>query len=183
VDPAQEGRIVGRVPRAAGEYPHLLVQAPVDAVPRTYELYVGPLSPSEKDRYCAEASLVAPLLGIPDGYLPTSTAELRAYMGRMLASGEIAVGETAHTLAREIVSPSVPRLPGPLLWLTQLPTIGLLPPVLREAYGFPWDARRDTALRLSAALMRRWLSVAPSPARYWPAARRARRRAAADGRQ
>lgn len=155
----------------------------LDAFPRTYELYVGPLSRAEKDRYCAEASGVAPLLGIPDGYLPTSTTELDAYMSGMLASGEIAIGETARTLAREIVSPSLPRLPRPLLWLAQLPTVGLLPPILREAYGFTWDARQAAALRVSAGMMRRWLSVAPSVARYWPAARRARRRVAGSRRK
>lgn len=148
----------------------------LDAFPRTYELFVGPLSSAEKDRYCADASMVAPLLGIPDNVLPTSMTDVRRYMDQMLTSGEIAVGATARTLAREIVCPSLPRLPKPLLWLAQLPTIGLLPPALRAAYGFTWDARRERALRVSAALTRRWLALAPTAARHWPAARRARNR-------
>src|SRR5919197_680817 len=97
-------------------------------LPRTYELYVGPLTPEEKDRYCAEASTIAPLLGIPAGYLPTSTSALRSYMDEMLAGGTIAVTATARALAQELVYPRFPRAARPLLWLIQLATIGLLPP-------------------------------------------------------
>jgi uncharacterized protein (DUF2236 family) len=153
----------------------------LDVFPRTYELYVGPLTADEKDRYCAEASGMAPLLGIPDGYLPASTAELRAYMAEMLAGGEIVPSKTARILAREIVEPPLPRAARPLLRLAQLPTFGLLPPRIREAYGFAWDRRRERALRVSAATVRAILSRAPSSVRHWPAARVAfgRARAAA----
>src|SRR5918911_4259162 len=56
----------------------------VDSALRTYELYVGPLSRAEQDRYCAEATAIEPLLNIPTGYLPRDTASLRAYMDDML---------------------------------------------------------------------------------------------------
>jgi len=145
----------------------------LETFPRTYELYVGPLTPEEKDRYCAEASGMAPLLGIPDGYLPASTVELRAYMDEMLASGLIVPSETARVLAREIVAPPLPRPVRPLLWLSQLPTVGLLPPTIRAAYGFPWDERREAALRLTAGLTRAILARSPSRLRHWGAARAA----------
>jgi uncharacterized protein (DUF2236 family) len=109
----------------------------LETFPRTYELYVGRLTPEEKDRYCAEASGMAPLLGIPDGYLPASSVDLRAYMDEMLASGLIVPSETARALAREIVAPSLPRPVRPLLWLSQLPTVGLLPPTSRASQGKP----------------------------------------------
>jgi uncharacterized protein (DUF2236 family) len=141
-------------------------------LPRTYELYVGPLTAEEKDRYCADASTIAPLLGIPAGYLPTSTSALRSYMDQMLADGTIAVTATARALAQEIVYPPFPRASRPLLWLMQLATIGLLPPAIRRAYGFPWGSRQEAALRLSARLVRGFLPLMPSVFRYWPAARR-----------
>ncbi|MGH2353747.1 MAG: oxygenase MpaB family protein [Chloroflexota bacterium] len=144
----------------------------LDTFPRVYELYVGPLSQEEKDRYCAEASGIEALLGIPDGYLPRSTAELRAYMNAMYASGEIAVDATARNLADEIIHPPLPRVAGPLLGLAQLPTIGLLPPPIRESYGFTWGRRRDAALHHSARLIRRLVNLAPPALRYWPPARR-----------
>src|SRR5918996_149928 len=45
-----------------------------------YERYVRPLSREERDRYCAESSEVEPLLSIPTGFLPRSSAELATCM-------------------------------------------------------------------------------------------------------
>ena len=83
----------------------------LEVFPRTYRLYVGPLSDAEWDRYCAEASRVEPLLGVPDGFLPNSLPALRTYMRETLASGQIAVSEESRMLAHDILNP---RLPLPL---------------------------------------------------------------------
>ena len=178
-------RVHGRLPEAVGVFPagarysahdpELLrwVHATMlDAMPRTYELYVGPLTPAEKDRYCLEASGVAPLLGIPGGYLPTDTTQLYRYLDAMLASGQIAVGRQARELASEILNPVLPAPAGPLLPLLRLPAIGLLPEPIREAYGFRWDPRQERALRLTGALTREALRVTPSLLRHWAASRR-----------
>ena len=145
----------------------------LDTLPRAYALFVGPLTPEERDRYCAEASGVAPLLGIPDGYLPTSQAALEDYLRGMYTSGAIVVTDTARRVAREVVAPSTGRLTRPLLSLTYLPTVGLLPPALRRAYGLPWDARHERALRLLGGATRMAVPRLPTALRHWPAARRA----------
>jgi uncharacterized protein (DUF2236 family) len=145
---------------------------------RVYELYVGPLSRDEKDRYCEEASAIEVPLGIPVGRLPRSSGELGRYMDAMLAGGEIAVTDTARMLAQDVVYPPAPRLAAPALSLVRLPTIGLLPASVREGYRFTWSARHERRLRWSAALVRRVLRFTPSVLRDWPAARRARRRTA-----
>jgi uncharacterized protein (DUF2236 family) len=142
-----------------------------------YELYVGDLSFDERDRYCAEASWLGPHLGVPEDRLPRSFGALRRYMDGMLASGELAVTDTARTLAHSIVYPPVPRLARPVTGLLRLSTVGLLPSSLRGAYGFPWGPRDEARLRRSAAIVRRLLPLAPPVVRCWPAAR-ARRRAA-----
>ncbi len=149
----------------------------LEVFPRTYRLYVGPLSDAEWDRYCAEASRVEPLLGLPDGYLPSSLPELRAYMRQMLASGQIAVSAESRALAAEILHPRMPLLMRPLTPFFQLPMVGLLPPSVRTAYGFPWDRRRERILRDLARLVRPALALTPSLFRHWPAARRAFERA------
>lgn len=153
----------------------------LEVFPRTYRLYVGRLSDAEWDRYCAEARRVEPLLGMPAGFLPGSLSELRAYLRQMLASGQIAVGEEARVLAHEILHPRLPWPFAPLLPFFQWPTVGLLPPSIRAAYGFDWDARRERRLRLSAGLVRPILALTPSLFRHWPAARRAFARARRDG--
>jgi uncharacterized protein (DUF2236 family) len=144
----------------------------LDVLPRTYELYVGPLVPAERDRYCLEGTGLGPLLGIPEVGLPASVAELRAYMARMLAGGEIAVTPPARELARALLHPPAPPGAAALLWLGRLPAVGLLPPAVRRAYGFAWGPRHAAALRLTAALARRSLPLVPPMLRHWPAARR-----------
>lgn len=180
-------RVHGALPEAVGPFPAGTPYSAHDPallrwvhatmlhmLPRSYELFVGPLSAAEKDRYCLEASAVAPLLGIPDGYLPTTRVELYRYLDDVLASGQIAVGRQARRLAHEILHPIFPRPARPfLLPLVQLPTVGLLPPPIRARYGFPWDARRGRALRLLAALIRTALPLTPALLRHFPAARRA----------
>jgi uncharacterized protein (DUF2236 family) len=138
---------------------------------------VGRLSDAEWDRYCAEASRVEPLLGVPDGYLPDSLPKLRAYMREMLGTGQIAVSEESRRLAHDIVHPRLPLPLKPLARFFQLPMVGLLPPTVRAAYGFPWDARQQRLLQTSARTVRPVLALTPSLLRHWPAARRAFERA------
>ncbi|MFN8633581.1 MAG: oxygenase MpaB family protein [Chloroflexota bacterium] len=183
-------RVHGRLRQAAGPYtaghsysahdPELLRWVHctmLEVFPRTYRLYVGTLTDAEWDRYCAEASRVEPLLGVPEGFLPSSLPELRAYMREMLASGQIAVSEESRVLAAEILHPILPPALMPLSPFFRLPMVGLLPPSVRAAYGFAWDARREHLLQDSARLVRPLLALTPSLLRHWPAARRAFARA------
>lgn len=148
----------------------------LDSFLLAYRLFVGPIGPAAADRYCGEASGIEPHLGIPAGRLPRTEAQLRDYLETMLASGAIEVTDTARGLSREILAPPAPRVLGPALWLAALPTVGLLPPAVRVAYGLPWDRRRERALGVLAAVIRRALPLAPPPLRYWAVARRAERR-------
>jgi uncharacterized protein (DUF2236 family) len=137
---------------------------------------VGSLSREEKDRYCAEASGLEPLLRIPKGYLPRSVADLRSYLDAMLQSGEIVVTDMARDLARDIVAPPLPSVVRPLFWGLRFPTIGLLPPPVRAGYGFSWSALEEAALKSTARLSRTLLPLTPSLFRHWPHARTALRR-------
>ena len=182
-------RVHGRLPQAAGAFasgshynahdPALLAWVHVTLVDTfllTYERFVAPLTPTERDRYCREAGHAAPLLGIPPDVLPRTAAELSAYMERMLASGEIVVTDTARRLAIEIVSRGLPWPARPLLALARLTTVGLLPTPIREAYGFEWTHGQERALNALAAAVRHGIVGVPPMLGWWPAARRARRR-------
>jgi uncharacterized protein (DUF2236 family) len=147
----------------------------VDSFLRAFELYVRPLSPGERDAYCAESAGIETLLRIPTGSLPRSVAELEAYMTTKLGGGEIRVTDTARDLGREILFPPMSAPVWPALVVLRLATIGLLPPTLREGYGFAWDPRRAAALSASAFLIRHLLPAVPGPLRHWPAARAAER--------
>jgi uncharacterized protein (DUF2236 family) len=146
----------------------------VDSALVVYERYVGALTPAERDQYCAESRAIGPWLGIPVETMPASHAELRAYMDRMEASGQIAVGPTALRLMRLLLRARPALLVrGPLLTWLHLPTVGLLPPRLRAAYGLAWPRSHALLLALTSGLCRRLLPLAPPALRYWPIARRA----------
>lgn len=153
----------------------------IDVMPRTYELYVGPLSAADKDQYAAEAASVGPLLGLPEGYLPATMAGVRACMADTYASGVIDVTDEARWLAGEILRPPLPlpdavqRLLKPALpalyWLNAVPTIGLLPARIRQGYHFRWTSLQTATLRAGAEVSRRLLPFLPPLMRHWPAAR------------
>jgi uncharacterized protein (DUF2236 family) len=182
-------RVHGHLPEAAGSFatsarysahdPALLAWVHVTLVDTfliTYERFVAPLTPDERDQYCREAGSKAPLLGIPPHMLPTTTASLAAYMERMLAGSDIVVTDTARALAGEILSLGLPRPARPIMALARLPIVGLLPPAIRDGYGFTWTQGHERALRTLAAATRLGLPLLPPLLRYWPAARRAARR-------
>lgn len=141
----------------------------------THRLFVGPVTSEEADRYCAEAGGIEPALGIPPGRLPRTERALREYLDAMLAGGAIEVTDTARRLSREIIRPPAPAVVRPALWLAALPAVGLLPPAIRAAYGFPWNEGRARALRALAAVTRGSLPLAPPALRYWAVARRSER--------
>src|SRR5262245_16747981 len=96
----------------------------LDSFLLAYELFVGPLKDEERDRYCAEATRIEPLLGIPPGRLPLSHAALVDAVRTKLESGEIAVGNAARTIARQVLDPPLPPLARPVFALVRLPAIG-----------------------------------------------------------
>lgn len=155
--------------------PHLLrwVHATlVDSFLLTYRLFVGPLSPTQEDEFCAESVAIGPLLGVPEGFLPTTRRDNRAYMHEMLASGRIQVGSTARMLAGHLLTSPLPVVGRPLAGLLKLPIAGLLPEPIRSDYGLPWDRRRETSLILAASVSRALLRRLPDRLHRWPAARR-----------
>lgn len=147
----------------------------IDSMPLAYELFVGPLTREEKDRYCEEAAGSARLFGIPEGLPPRSVAELEDYMKRMSASGELCVTDRARALARALLSSPLGPTAAPFFHLARLTTVGLLPPAIREGYGFGWDARKEKRLRRAAAVVRSVRPYMPAFVREWPAARGAGR--------
>ena len=178
-------RVSGRLETPAGAFPagasysahdaELLrwVHATLlDSIPLTYELLVGPLAADEKERYCVEGAVMEPLLEIPPGLLPRNVADLNAYITEVLGSDRIAVTDSSRALARALLFPPRWRFLWPAFRPVQLITIGLLPPDLREAYGFTWTARDARSLARWTIFLKLVLRLTPAFARQWPSARR-----------
>jgi uncharacterized protein (DUF2236 family) len=143
----------------------------LNSIPRTYELLAGPLTPRERDDYCAEGALMEPLLGMPDGSLPRDSAQLDSYMRDMFAGGTLVVTDTSRALARSVLYPPRWWMAWPAFRAMQLLTIGTLPPSIRDAYGFAWREKDARALSRWTAVIRTVVRLLPSFARQWPMSR------------
>lgn len=146
------------------------------SLPLAYELFVAPLSGDDRDRYCAEGNDVMERLGIPRSARPQSKAELDRYMVDMLTNGSLAVTAAARELAREVVAPPYWQALWPAGRVNRLATIGLLPPVIRDAYGFAWTDSDERALERWATRIRAARRWCPDSFALWPQARAIRTR-------
>lgn len=97
------GRFGAGTPYAASD-PDLLVW--VDATVRdsmllAYELFVGPLSAGDRDRFWAEGEDILTALRVPADARIQSPDQFRRYLAEMVANGSLAVTTEARALARE----------------------------------------------------------------------------------
>ena len=120
----------------------------VDSMLTAYKTFVGPLSEAECEQYWQESCRYARLLGLTNATLPKSYIAVQQYIREALASGEIAIGQSAHLIAQTILSPTMPSFRKPLWNFVGLVAIGQLPADIRQAYGFPWTLRHRMAFHL-----------------------------------
>lgn len=141
----------------------------VESIPMAYERLVGPLTPEERDRYCTEAAIMEPLMGMPAGWLPRTSAQMESYMRAMLTGGALAVTDTSRALAHAVLYPPRWQMVWPACRAMQVLTLGSLPPSIREAYGFKWRAGDERALQRWTTLLRASRRALPAMIREWPA--------------
>ncbi|MBI4610276.1 MAG: DUF2236 domain-containing protein [Candidatus Rokubacteria bacterium] len=140
-----------------------------------YHRFVAGLSAADQARYYAESCEMARVLEIPEPMIPPTIEGFRTYFSRML-SAEIAVGATARELARLIFWPprsASLRVIGPV---AKFVTAGLLPPKVREGYGYAWTPLQEQALDTLARAIKRVVPAIPSVIRVVPQARVAEQR-------
>jgi uncharacterized protein (DUF2236 family) len=177
-------RVHGALPDAVGRYPggtpydatdpvllRWVHATLLDSMPLAYERFVGPLTPDEKDRYCAEAEEAGRLLRIPDVLLLRRASDVSRVMAEHLEGGVLAVGAQAREVARQLLYPPPTDPTRPAAWLTRLVTVGLLPGAIRDAYGFRWSPRDDRRLRMATRAIRPLVKALPPALRYWRASR------------
>jgi uncharacterized protein (DUF2236 family) len=134
----------------------------------TYETFVQPLVPSEREEFHEEFKLLGELLGIPRDRFPATVARFDAYLKEMVSTGPVRVDGRARELAAQVMRPMARLLPGPVMLPLNVVTTGLLPPALREQYGLPWGSRQQRAYRLAIAIVPRVIALTPPFLRVWP---------------
>ena len=143
----------------------------LESVPLVYELFVAPVTDAERDEYCASAAWVALALGARAADVPRTWRDTQAALARTYASGAIAVGPQARELAQLVLAPKIGTFLPPAAWLNRLVTVGLLPPHIREQYGFNWDDRRQATLERVITTVRAVRHRLPSRLAIWPESR------------
>ncbi|HTE56444.1 MAG TPA: oxygenase MpaB family protein [Kofleriaceae bacterium] len=165
---------VGRWPRGtayhANEVDALLwVHATlVDTSIAVREALFGPMEPALVERFYQEQKRFAYLFGIPDSSIPADHAGFRAYMARMLESGELGVGRPAREIGGFVLAAPNPAL-GPVMDWYQVMTAGLLPGSLRAGYGLRFGRLERALYRASIRGMRPVVRALPRRLRYFPA--------------
>jgi uncharacterized protein (DUF2236 family) len=82
------------------------------------------------------------------------------------------VSAQAHGLARELLTPPLLSVvAAPARWANELIAVGLLPPRLRQQYGFAWNADRERSLHQTLLLLRAARHAVPDVMARWPDAR------------
>ena len=154
----------------------------VDTSLVTYDRYVGHLPRAEIERYYEEQKRFAYACGVPLGGCPPTLADFTTYFeGELRRTLEPTAA--AHHVADIALNPlGLPRLAAPLLAVMAAPTIGLLPPRLRDDLGLRWSPRRDRALTFVAGASRRTLPLVPQRLRHVRSAREAMARTQAPAR-
>jgi uncharacterized protein (DUF2236 family) len=142
-----------------------------------YTRYVRPLPADDLHRYYDEQTRFALACGVPDGHWPASYPAFNEWFADMVAT-ELHVTDAARDVAAATLRPAVPMPARPAFEALNLVTVGLLPPTLREDYGFDWGPRRERVLNASTAAVRRLLPLLPALVREFPPARAARRASA-----
>jgi uncharacterized protein (DUF2236 family) len=143
---------------------------------QAYRSFVGPLSDADADRYYQETKEIGVLLGIQPGRYPRSLADFNAYLRRMIASGEVAVGDDASRMAEVILRPNFRGVPKMAFTPLRTITTGLLPEPLREQYGLRWGRLERAAFAICRKTLPVVLTVTPRMIRFLPPARKAYRR-------
>jgi uncharacterized protein (DUF2236 family) len=155
----------------------------VDSTIVANEAWVGPLPPGQAARFYEETKTIARVFGVPESSLPADLVAFDAYLADQLGpGGPVRVGSTARELAQTIVHPPLPgvlarvglhpRLYDWMMW----PAIGLLPPSIREAYGFPWGWAERAVDTWLVTAWRAWNPLLPAGFRQMPQALAADRR-------
>ncbi len=134
----------------------------------TYETFVQPLLPAERDDFHREFKLLGELLGIPRDCFPATAGDFGAYIDQMMSTGQVRVDQRARELAGQIMRPRVLLMRGPVMLPLNLVTTGLLDPVLRAQYGLAWGPRHQRAYDLAVKIVPRMIALTPPVLRVWP---------------
>lgn len=156
---AVHARIQGHLFETAGQFPAGTAYAAIDPELKlwvlatlidtsliTYERFVGSLTSDERERFYADARVLAELLGVSETIFPPRLDDFHHYVSGMLTGNILVVTDTARQLAHDVLYPDVGVVPTASAALLRFVTAGTLPERFRKSYGLKWNTRRQMLL-------------------------------------
>ncbi len=138
------------------------------------------LSPAERDRYYAEQTVGASLVGLDPAAVPGSVSEMANYLRDM--QPQLRVGAAARRAARFILWPPMPSrvqlgTPARPAWVAlATAAFAMLPPWARRLYSLPGLPTTDLAATAAGLAFRTGVLVVPDSLRSGPHLKDARER-------
>ncbi len=118
----------------------------IDSAIGAYELFVGPLSATEKEAYYQQGKVFGQLFGVPRALYPAHWPDFQHWLADMLASETLTVTPTARAIVEGLLSGTqFARLLAPVNYAV---AAMLLPASLVDAFGL----RRGRAIRAGYSL-------------------------------
>ena len=130
-----------------------------DSTLLAYELFVRPLSMTEREEFYQDSLLLTQLFAIPERIVPPAYRDFQAYMKNMLSGGTIQVSEAARDISNALFAPT---LAGKAMYAGSIAGIGMLPDRLKAEFGLPWSPRRERWLNSGASIHRSVRKHVPS---------------------
>ena len=150
----------------------------IDSTIAVADAWLAPVSRARRAAFYDETRPIGRAFGVPDRLLPASIDAFEAYLAAMLGpGGPVRVSAVARDLAQVVLRPPLRPLASWLAFLppatyawTLWPSVGLLPPSVRDDYGLPWGARQRLVSAWLVAGWRAWRPLLPASFRQMPKA-------------
>ena len=136
----------------------------VETALMAYGLVLPALTREERERYYGESRLFAALFGIPAECLPRDWTEFSAYITAMVQSDTLVVTDQARIMGRRLIAGADTWLPVPASY--QALTAAMLPPRIREGFGFSYGADEEQTVGHFIARIRRIYRFLPTRLRH-----------------
>lgn len=124
-----------------------------DTSAQMYEMFVGPLSAEQKERYYQETRRFAWLFGIPDEALPENWNDFMAYNKAMWEGETLQVNANTLELAGFLFRPKQKYLRAGMKWITLVSAVSM-PEKLARAFGLRNDEKTRRRVARVASLVR-----------------------------
>jgi uncharacterized protein (DUF2236 family) len=156
----------------------------VESTMAVADAWLEPLTPARRAAYYEETRPVGRAFGVQESLLPVDVDAFEDYVDAMLApGGPVRVSPVARELAEAVLNPPLaplaPWLAAVPAWTyawTLWPSVGLLPPSVRDDYGLRWGTRERLVSAWLVMGWRAWRPILPASFRQMPKALAADRR-------